>query len=95
MLKSLQGTEFSARFTETSKNSFYFSQNIFIYFRFLQWRTDPIYERRERERSQGVCDRCCHIGKKKVHDKSGCEQCSTIKSCHMNSDPDCLIKQDP
>ncbi|XP_034233353.1 flap endonuclease GEN [Thrips palmi] len=82
------GKETAVKFLATLSDAEVFS-------RFSRWRTDPIYVRREKERSMGVCDRCCHIGKKKVHDKSGCELCGTVRSCHISSDPDCLINLDP
>lgn len=82
------GKETAVKFLATLRDDEVFS-------RFKKWKTDPIYVRRETERSAGVCDRCCHIGKKRLHDRSGCELCGTTKSCVMNSDPDCLINQNP
>ncbi|KAJ1523776.1 hypothetical protein ONE63_001609 [Megalurothrips usitatus] len=74
------GKETAVKFLSTLEDSEVFS-------RFSNWRRDAAYDQLEKERTCGVCDRCCHLGKKRVHDRSGCELCGTSKSCHTNNDP--------
>ncbi|KAK3913635.1 Flap endonuclease GEN [Frankliniella fusca] len=75
------GKETAVKFLATLSDSEVFS-------RFYKWKNDPIYEQLEQELSLGICDRCDHVGKKKVHEKNGCNHCGTTKSCYLKTDLD-------
>lgn len=82
------GKETAVKFLATLKDAEVFP-------RFYSWRTDQTYEQLEKERSCGVCNHCSHLGKKKQHDKSGCELCGSSKGCYERVDSSALIHRDP